>query len=872
MKPYACPSLGAWAAIPHDTPCAAWDGGYPQATTGQCVASTPSGDAIASANKTGSPIILPDGRRVVPAGVDWLFNEVDVPQSIPTSAIQVPGTTFLIVVDEAYTSNNAVRVVDTSKIDGTTNPTVSYVTFPPPSTLNRGVAFVAPGEVYVATDNGNVQALTLNTTTGALALDDAHSLPLPASINDEGKPANYYVEGVAASPDGTRLVVTSVFDSHLLVFDVNPSSSTFGTQLGSVSLGTAPTFGAWFDPNDTTGQFVYVSAMGNSSVIEVNVSTPSSPTVSATYAMDKNPQGIAFLNGRWMAVANDFGDSISIVDRTTGTVTPMPLSLEGDDLHGVDPSTIAFDSTKSQLYVTLAGANAIDAWSVSLTTTPPTLTLLGQLPTAWWPSDVVVLSDGSLVVPDLKGHGNGPYLASLPPDDGDGMAGASGGIQKIPAPSSSDLSAGALAVSANDDVKSLSGAPTVTCPAGVNDFPVPTTNTGGASPLISHVIFVVRENKAFDGVFGDLPGVNGDPSLTSKTTTAELDQLWTNLRDIGRTFALSDNYYTDAELSVQGHQWTTYGRTSDYCEREWIEEGYSRSPFASPVPTVAVASYGQPKEGSLFDWLSQNKVPYVILGEGDGTPVQIPGDPENHFDVDYPGGPIQSIGYPDNEKACYFAGRERVLCNLGDVTYMTLPNDHCEGVSPTMPSPETMIATNDEATGMVLDAVSHSPLWASSLFIVTEDDPQQGGDHVDHHRTPIIFASPWIKRGYVSKTHIDVPSIAKLVSHIFGIPYPNGVVARAPLPLDLFTSTPDYTPYTYAPRQWPLTCGVAATQDEIRASARWDLTKVDSQPGLDEMVSRWLRRTSAPAADHPLPSSTDATKVHTTTSATTTKR
>jgi hypothetical protein len=143
---------------------------------------------------------------------------------------------------------------------------------------------------------------------------------------------------------------------------------------------------------------------------------------------------------------------------------------------------------------------------------------------------------------------------------------------------------------------------------------------------------------------------------------------------------------------------------------------------------------------------------------------------------------------------------------------------------------------------MVLDAVSHSPLWPTSLVIVTEDDPQQGGDHVDHHRTPIVFASPWIKRGYVSNTHTDVPSIAKILAHVFGLPYPNGLVARAGLPFDLFTSTPDYTPYTYTPREWPLSCGVDATQAQILATSRWDLSDVDAQPGLDEMVSTWLRR------------------------------
>jgi hypothetical protein len=870
--PYGCPMLEPWGQIPHDTPCGTWDGGFP-AVTGACTATAPSGAAIAYTQKAGTPTILPDGRRVTPAGHDWLFDEADVPQSIPTSAIAVPGTTFLLVVDEAYGTNDAVRVVDTSKIDGTTNPTVSHVIFANPLTINRGIAFVPPGEVYVSSDDGVVHALTLNTTTGALALDDtAHALTTPGSVNDQGNPANYYAQGVAASPDGTRLVVTSVLDSHMLVFDVKPTSATFGKQVGELGLGAPETWGAWFDPHDATGQYVYVSDLQNDQVLEVDVSTPTAPTIKATYPTDKNPQSIAFLDGRWMAVATAFGDAIDIIDRTTTTVTSVPVSLEGDGLHGADPSTLAYDATNARLYATLAGANAIEAWSVDLSTTPPTLASLGELPTAWWPSDVVVLSDGSLVVPNLKGHGNGPNAISVPPDDGDGMAGASGGIQKIPAPSTSDLSTGATAVFADDDVSQLAGHSVVDCPdGGAYDFPIPATNTGSPSSRISHVVFIVRENKAYDGVFGDLDAGNGDPSLTSKTTPAGLDKLWPNLRDVARQFAFSDNYYTDAELSVQGHMWTTYARTNDYCEREWIDEGYARSPFASPAPAAGTASFGQPAEGSIFDWLGKNQVPYRILGEGDGLPQVVAGQADP-VDVHYPGGPVQSINYPDNEKACYFAGRERVLCDLGNVTYMTLPNDHCSGVSPNTPSPETMIATNDEATGMVIDAVSHSPLWASTLVIVTEDDPQQGGDHVDHHRTPIIFASPWLNHGYATHTHMDVASIAKLVAHIFAIPYPNALVARAGMPFDLFTGTPDYTPYTYTPRQEPLTCGQNATQSEINLTESYDFSDVDQQPGLDDMVSRWLRSDRVKIGQPPLPKRIEAAKVTTTERATATKR
>jgi hypothetical protein len=129
---------------------------------------------------------------------------------------------------------------------------------------------------------------------------------------------------------------------------------------------------------------------------------------------------------------------------------------------------------------------------------------------------------------------------------------------------------------------------------------------------------------------------------------------------------------------------------------------------------------------------------------------------------------------------------------------------------------------------------------------VTEDDPADGGDHVENHRTPVLFVSPWVKRGYVSKQHIDVSSLHKLFAHVFGIPYPSQIVANASLPLDLFTSTPDYTPYTYHSREWPLSCGVQPTQVEQLLQESWgEVTDVDEQPGLGGQVWRAMR--GAPA-------------------------
>jgi hypothetical protein len=819
--PYACQNLGTWAKIPHAEACGSWNGKQPTPVQGKCSASEPSAEAAlyAGPDPTSSGAhILPDGRRLAPAGSLALFAEPDLVGGLTTTLAAVPGTTLVLSVD-AGSGVHVVRAVDTALI-GTQDPVQSYVRFDKPDYLNGSIAFVPPDLVLVATANGRVQGLTLDTTSGKLTRDDSRSVNLPASGPDP-----YFVAGLGVSPDGTRLVVSGVNDDRVVVVDLTPGTS-YGTELGETSVGSDETFGVYFDPSDATGKLAYVSLWKGASVSEIDLSDPSNPTVSRTFETQKNPQGIAFLDARWMVVANDLGDSVSLIDRVSGTSAPVVVDYE-PGLHGLDLSTLAYDSASHRLYATLSGIDAIGVLDVDLTKDPPSLVPAGRLQAGWWPSGVVVHEDGSLTVTTLRGIGAGPVA------DGIQERAQRGGVQHVPAPSAADLGAGEKAVADNVDIEGHPGYPSVTCPDGADDFPVPTTNTAGPSKHIDHVIFVVRENKTFDGVFGDVAGVKGQASYTLQQDTADMDRIWPNFRELARQFTNADNSYTEADASIQGHAWTVYGRTTDYCERNW-------GSHARTLLGCGVTNISKPEEGSLFDWLGDNDVPYDVLGEIVGNPSSLPPG-YNPIDAKYPGGPFQAIGYPDNEKACYTAGRIRVLCNLRSFVYMTLPNDHTQGLDPNTPTPETMIATNDEATGMLIDALSHSPIWKSSLVIITEDDPQQGGDHVDYHRVPTVFVSPWVKRSYVSKTHMTVAGLHKIFAHVLGIPYPNIEVKTAALPYDVFTSTPDYTPFTYQPRQQPLACGDASTAAERKLTASWRFGRADAQPGIDAQVMRWMR-------------------------------
>ena len=845
--PYVCQNTGDWKKIPHADSCAAWDGTFPAPAQGQCTASAPSGDAIAYAGPDSAhpgTVVLPDGRRIVPAGADWVFSESDLQGGLTTFVTRIPATPFVATVDDGP-GDHAVRLVDSTKIGSGSTPVAGYVNFADPKTLNAAAAFVPPDLLYVATDDGVVQALTVDATKGTIAEDDARSITLPMARDGNGNVVPWYVAGLAVSPNGKRLAVTGVFETTLLLYDVDPASATVRQLLGQTDLGDGETFAVAFDPNDAAGGSAYVSMWGDATVVQVDVSNPASPKVAHKYMTDADPEGLAFLDARWMAVADDFGDSISMVDRTSGTVTSVPIDVK-QPLHGAEPTALAWDATNKRLYAVLGGMNAVAAFDVDTTKAPPAVTPAGSLPSGWWPSGVVVMDDGSLVVSEMRGHGTGPRPLYFDIGDSDIDSRMRGGIQHVPAPSANDLTAGATAVAAADTPARLAGSPAVSCPQGASDFPLPATNDAGPSSVIQHIIFVLRENKGFDGLFGDMPGVNGDPSYTLKQTPGEMDEIWHNLRTLAASFSFSDNYYTDAIYSTQGHVWATYGRTSDFDERTWAISGSGRN--ARLIPAAGVDPVGRPVEGSLFDWLVQNQVHYDLLGEIVGQPkadTQVPPAIDPH----YPGGPFQNIGYNDLPKACYAAGRLRVTCDLGAFVYMTLPNDHTFGVSSKNPTPETFCAVNDEATGMLADAVSHSPLWASTLVVITEDDPSQGGEHVDSHRAPVVFVSPWVKHGYVSKTHIDIASIHKLFAHVLGKPYPNAVVANAALPFDMFTSTPDFTPYTYVPRTWPLACGPASgmSQRDRNLAETWDFDEPDEQPGLDDQVTRWMRTSKRPA-------------------------
>jgi DNA-binding beta-propeller fold protein YncE len=821
---WTCPALAPWDKLSHAPECGAFDGKtFPPVTPGKCFATDPTADALAKTQANGKPVVLPDGRRVQPWGKEHLFD--DFTGGFPASLMRIPGTRFVAVTDTGY-ETHSIRIVDGAALrSGSGLPVVvSSVAYPPPRSLQYGLAYKADTKTLYAaggTPDSRVYAYVLDDASGAIAADPAKDVALPAGA---------IAGGIGISPDGKTLLVGQATETAILMYSLEPVA--YGKNVGAIDVGRKDVFALAFDPNDATGKTAYATLWTQAvsfavpdvmQLVRVDTGAQSSSVI----PVGKSPEEIAFLDDKYVVVANALSDSLSVVDRAAGTVV---LEQKIGTSHGPSPTALAYDSARKRLYATLASENSVAAFDVDLA--GPKLTLAGRVPTSWWPTSVAVdPSDGGLFVLSGRGHGIGtdgqPHVLNEGTNASLRLAGS---IQGFDYPDATTLATTTPIVEAQNRVSQMAGYSTVQCNGAPYDFPVPATPDDGASTKIKHVFFIVRENKTFDGLMGNVPGVNGDPRFVLSPNRMDI---FANAQAIAKTFTQLDNYYIDAEQSIQGHAWTVFGRSTDYTERRWINI-WGRHMF-SATSSPGVAEDTTPQELNIFQFLKTNGVGVEAGAELiGGLAVR---DPE------WPGGTTESV-IPDTLGACYMAWRTRVKCTPNDFTYSWLPNDHTFGLAANMPNPAIMVAVNDEATGMYIDGISHSPFWPSSLIIVIEDDPSDGGDHVDYHRTIALFASPWVKRGYVSHAHYDLASLHKLISAVYGKPYRNTILENAPLPLDVFTSTPDYTPFDYVKRTYADTsCNGGGTVGAMQA-AKWDFTEPDDQPGLDAHV--WAHLHSLP--------------------------
>ncbi len=523
-------------------------------------------------------------------------------------------------------------------------------------------------------------------------------------------------------------------------------------------------------------------------------------------------------------VSNATNDTISVIDTAKNEIVAhIELNVPNlKGLRGVLPFGIDLSPDEAKLYVACAGLNAVAVVDTRQRK------LEGYIPTSWFCAFVRISRSGrELFVASAKGLGSGPNggLGFVPPERGSHPGDIMQGLfERVDVPDREQLETYTRQVVDNTyrTRKVLDD--------GSN--PLPPRSRIRKSP-IEHVVFIVKENRTFDQVYGQRSGVNGDPTLAAlgRNVTVRNKQLQIvngvnvtpNHQALADQFAISDNFYCDADQSNTGHRWVV-----GVYPNEWVEVN-ARSridarPFSSAPgrryvngssATVMPEDYNE--AGALWEHLDRHQVTFYNFGFGMEMPMSLEEQIHKHtgvqmsvsfplpkplFDNTSRVYPTYNMSIPDQYRADVFEQEFRERWDAGKAPFprlvtMVLPNDHMADERPDAGYPfrESYVADNDLALGRVVQLLSHSPHWKNMLIIVTEDDPQGGRDHVDAHRSILLLIGPHVKRGYVSSELTSFGSILKLIFTLLDLPYLNQFDATASLPQDCFADQVNLAPY-----------------------------------------------------------------------------
>lgn len=591
---------------------------------------------------------------------------------------------------------------------------------------------------------------------------------------------------------------------------------------------------------------LYVSLWARASVAVIDLT---SGRVAAVWPVDEHPCEMALTrSGNILYVANANRNTVSVLDTATGrTRETIWAAFYPDSPPGSTPNSLALSPDEKTLYVAVANVNAVAVFDVSQ---PTKSRSLGFIPVGWYPTSVRVTPDGKrLLVANGKGihpkanpagpqpgHKTAEYIAYLYP----------GTLDMIDLPRGPEREAQMAAWTADVYRSSplrTNAAPVAVAPPG---GPIP-GRVGDLSP-IRYCIYIIKENRTYDQVLGDLPQGNGDPKLCLFP-----ERVTPNEHKIAREFVLLDNIYCDAEVSASGHEWSMSAYCSDFVEKTWpIEYGHDHD-GKFPYPAEGCFPIATPASGYIWDRAREAGVSYRSYGEfcanrGKNHSVARVKTLEGHIDPEYRG---FDLGYSDLKRADRFIAEFKRLEAEGDMPRLQIvrmPNDHTHGVTPGFPTPLAYAAENDLAVGRVVETVTHSKLWPQTALFIIEDDAQNGPDHVDAHRTTAYLVSPYTVRGVTDSTMYSTCSLLRTMELILGLK-PMSQFDAAAMPMyRSFQSAPDLRPFDAVPANIDLSARTQRTA--WGANIKMKFAKEDQADDflLNEVIWKSVR-----GADSPLP-------------------
>jgi DNA-binding beta-propeller fold protein YncE len=605
---------------------------------------------------------------------------------------------------------------------------------------------------------------------------------------------------------------------------------------------------------DERRQRLYVSLWAQAEVAVIDVRTAQ---VLALWPTGEHPNEMVLTrSGKVLFVANANHNTVTMLNTENGqSIEALSASLYPSAPPGSTPNSITLSPDEQTLFVANACNNNVAVFDVSK---PGRSRPIGFIPVGWYPTSVRVTPDGRhLLVSNGKGlsskpnpHGPQPGRKKPPGTVEEYIAGLFlGTLSVIDLPARAGLEQALQTYTLQAyHCSPLQADPSVAVRAQPGN-PVP-MKVGSPSPL-RYCIYVIKENRTYDQVLGDMPQGNGDSRLCLFP-----EKVTPNHHELARQFVLLDNFYVEAEVSADGHEWTMGAYATDFVEKFWpLSYGHNKS-GKFPYPAEGHFPIAAPALGYLWDRAAEAGVSYRSYGEfvNNGKTLQDPATSRvpalrGHFDEWYHG---WDLDYPDVKRTQRFVQELKRFEKEGEMPWLQvvrLPNDHTYGATTNKHTPTAMMADNDLAFGQLVDAVTHSKFWPQTAIFVVEDDAQNGPDHVDAHRTIAYVISPYVKRGSVDSTLYSTSSMLRTIELILGLkPMSQFDAASVPM-FNCFQGRADPRPYVALPVTVDLEERNPKTAWGIRPSGKLDFSKEDAVDDLllNEMIWRSVRGPGSPS-------------------------
>ncbi len=772
----------------------------------------------------GGVTLLPNGWRIAPAGRHMAIGD------LPLAMTLSPDGRSLLVTNNGY-SRPTVRVVNLeqrtiSQVFGLDDAWLGLAWHPDGTKLYSSGA-AANSVVELAWQDGRLRSSATIQLAPSSRRTSVGNAPNAAAAGPQS-----FVGGLAVTPDGSRLCAV-----HVLGQIANLVDTRTRTILATANLPAEP-YTCVASPD---GKLFFVSVWGGARVLLFDAATLAA---AGAVQVGEHPNAmVTSPDGARLFVACANTNAVWVVDvASRKAVEQIAIALFPNAPPGSTPNALAVSPDGQRLAVANADNNTAALVDISH---PGESRVTGFIPTGWYPTgvlfsrdgrDLFVLSGKGLTsVPNPRGNqpgvpgGDGQYIGSL----------LQGSLSIVPVPDADALARYTRTVHELTPYSDETRLAPQGAPAG---SPIP-ARVGGASP-IAHVFYVIRENRTYDQILGDLDRGNGDPSLALFG-----EEITPNAHALARQFVTLDNFYVDAEVSYDGHAFSTGAYAADFVEKIWPTNYASRGGvYLSEGGGQMRNAYGNitaPMNGYIWDAVLRAGKTVRSYGEfavkdaNTGmVKASVPGL-EGHVHPSYP---AWDLKIRDNARVDVWLEEFQQMDRdntLPALSILRLGGDHTSGTAAGARTPRAMIADNDLALGRVIEAISRSRAWSTSAVFVVEDDAQNGPDHVDAHRSPAFVASPYALHGVVDGTLYTTSGVLRTMELILGVPPMSQYDAAATPMYNAFERTAVAAPFVHVDARVSLDEMNTAAAPGAAASARMNFTEADLTPELELNEILW---------------------------------